>query len=87
MAVARHPVARTAPPAPAIGVGGYVLPRPAPRCLYWLHVATFLLQRGRAARSGFLLGLLPAGILHFALVKAHGRASMSASRLKGLAIP
>jgi hypothetical protein len=26
---------------------------------------------GCAARSGFLLGLLPAGILHFALVEAH----------------
>jgi hypothetical protein len=28
---------------------------------------------GRAARSRFLLGLLPAGILHFSLVEAHGR--------------
>src|ERR1700722_6283941 len=29
------------------------------------------LPLGRAARSGFLLGLLPAGILHFALVESH----------------
>ena len=28
---------------------------------------------GRAARSRLLLGLLPAGVLHFALVKAHER--------------
>ena len=40
-----------------------------------------------AACSGFLLGLLPAGIIHFALVKAHGRASMSAesNRVEGAA--
>jgi hypothetical protein len=31
------------------------------------------LPLGRAAGSGFLLGLLPAGILHFAFVKTHGR--------------
>jgi hypothetical protein len=39
----------------------------------------------RAARSRFLLRDLAASIVRFALVKAHGRASMSASRtgLKG----
>jgi hypothetical protein len=28
-----------------------------------------------------LVGLLPAGVIHFALVESHGRASMSACRI------
>jgi hypothetical protein len=44
---------------------------------------------GRPAYSRCLLGLLPAGIIHFALVKPNGRASMSARRigLKGSGLP
>jgi hypothetical protein len=41
-------------------------------CQIEARAASAYVLLGRAAYSRFLLGLLPAGILHFALVKAHG---------------